>query len=100
MTNEQRGEVVKVSGPLVQARGLAGVRMYEMVRVGDARLFGEVIEIRGEVVSIQVYEETEGIGPGQPVFRTGQPLSVELGPGLIRSIYDGVQRPLDKLVEQ
>jgi len=100
MTNEQRGEVVKVSGPLVQARGLAGVRMYEMVRVGEARLFGEVIEIRGEVVSIQVYEETEGIGPGQPVFRTGQPLSVELGPGLIRSIYDGVQRPLDKLVEQ
>jgi len=71
--------------------------MYEMVRVGEARLFGEIIEIRGENYSIQVYEETEGIGPGQPVFRTGEPLSVELGPGLIRSIYDGVQRPLDKL---
>ena len=95
--NEQQGTVVKVSGPLVVARGLPGACMYEMVRVGEARLFGEVIEIRGENLSIQVYEETEGIGPGQPVFRTGEPLSVELGPGLIRSIYDGVQRPLDTL---
>ena len=82
MSNNQ-GEVVKVSGPLVVARGLGGARMYEMVRVGDARLFGEIIEIRGENCSIQVYEETEGIGPGQPVFRTSEPLSVELGPGLI-----------------
>jgi V/A-type H+-transporting ATPase subunit A len=71
--------------------------MYEMVRVGDMRLFGEIIEIRGDEYSIQVYEETEGIGPGQPVFPTGEALSVELGPGLIKSIYDGVQRPLDKL---
>ncbi len=92
-----QGQVVKVSGPLVVARGLAGARMYEMVRVGEARLFGEIIEIRGDEYSIQVYEETEGIGPGQPVWRTGEPLSVELGPGLIRSIYDGVQRPLDAL---
>lgn len=91
------GHVIKVSGPLVVARGLTGVRMYEMVRVGAARLFGEIIEIRGDECSIQVYEETEGIGPGQPVWRTGEPLSVELGPGLIRSIYDGVQRPLDAL---
>jgi V/A-type H+-transporting ATPase subunit A len=92
-----RGEVVKVSGPLVIARGLTGARMYEMVRVGEANLFGEIIEIRSDEYSIQVYEETEGIGPGQPVARTGEPLSVELGPGLIRSIYDGVQRPLNTL---
>ncbi len=96
---ETQGQVVKVSGPLVVAQGLTGVRMYEMVRVGEARLFGEIIEIRGHECSIQVYEETEGIGPGQPVWRTGEPLSVELGPGLIRSIYDGVQRPLDALRE-
>jgi len=96
MDNVQ-GEVVKVSGPLVVARGLTGARMYEMVRVGEMRLFGEIIEIRGDLYSIQVYEETEGIGPGNPVFRTEEPLSVELGPGLIRSIYDGVQRPLDKI---
>jgi V/A-type H+-transporting ATPase subunit A len=91
------GEVVKVSGPLVVARGLSGARMYEMARVGEANLIGEIIEIKGNDYSIQVYEETEGIGPGQPVARTGEPLSVELGPGLIRSIYDGVQRPLDAL---
>jgi V/A-type H+-transporting ATPase subunit A len=96
MSNTQ-GEVVKVSGPLVVARGLANARMYEMVRVGEARLFGEIIEIRSGDCSIQVYEETEGIGPGQPVYRTGEALSVELGPGLIRSIYDGVQRPLNTL---
>lgn len=94
---EIRGEVIKVSGPLVVAKGLTGARMYEMVRVGEDRLFGEIIEIKGDSYSIQVYEETEGIGPGQPVWRTGEPLSVELGPGLIRSIYDGVQRPLDRL---
>ncbi len=96
MSNVQ-GVVVKVSGPLVVARGLENARMYEMVRVGEGRLFGEIIEIRSGDCSIQVYEETEGIGPGQPVFRTEEALSVELGPGLIRSIYDGVQRPLDKL---
>ena len=95
--DENRGEVVKVSGPLVIARGLIGARMFEMVRVGEANLFGEIIEIKGNDYSIQVYEETEGIGPGQPVARTGEPLSVELGPGLIKSIYDGVQRPLDAL---
>src|SRR5512136_1718571 len=94
-----KGEVVKVSGPLVVARGLTGACMYEMARVGDANLFGEIIEIRGDDYSIQVYEETEGIGPGQPVVRTEEPLSVELGPGLIRSIYDGVQRPLDALAK-
>ncbi len=91
------GRVVRVSGPLVVAVGLAGTRMSELVRIGEARLFGEVIEIRGDAYSIQVYEETEGVGPGQPVFATGVPLSVELGPGLIESIYDGVQRPLTVL---
>jgi V/A-type H+-transporting ATPase subunit A len=95
--NSNEGKVVKVSGPLVIASGLVGARMYEMVRVGDANLFGEIIEIKGNDYSIQVYEETEGIGPGQPVARTREPLSVELGPGLIKSIYDGVQRPLDAL---
>jgi len=97
--NENRGEVVRVSGPLVVARGLVGAHMYEMARVGEANLFGEIIEIKRNDYSIQVYEETEGIGPGQPVMRTGEPLSVELGPGLIRSIYDGVQRPLDALAK-
>ncbi len=94
-----KGEVTKVSGPLVVARGLSGARMYEMVRVGELGLFGEIIEIKGDEYSIQTYEETEGIGPGQPVIRTGEPLSVELGPGLIRSIYDGIQRPLDVLAQ-
>ena len=92
-----KGHVIKVSGPLVVARGLAGARMYEMVRVGDLGLFGEIIEIKNDEYSIQTYEETEGIGPGQPVVRTREPLSVELGPGLISSIYDGIQRPLDVL---
>ena len=94
---EAVGEVIKVSGPLVVARNLEGANMYELVRVGVPRLYGEVIEIRGQQVSIQVYEETEGIKPGEPVVRMKMPLSVELGPGLMGSIYDGVQRPLDKL---
>jgi len=93
----KEGKIIRVSGPLVVATGLTGTRMYEMVRVGELRLFGEVIEVRGDEYSIQVYEETEGTGPGDPVFPTGEPLSVELGPGLIAAIYDGVQRPLDVL---
>jgi len=91
------GTVTKVSGPLVVAKGLTGAQMYGMCRVGRLSLFGEIIEIRGDLYSIQVYEETEGVGPGEPVEATGEPLSVELGPGLMRSIYDGVQRPLDKI---
>jgi V/A-type H+-transporting ATPase subunit A len=94
---EAVGEVIKVSGPLVVAHNLEGANMYELVRVGVPRLYGEVIEIRGQQVSIQVYEETEGIKPGEPVVRMKMPLSVELGPGLVGSIYDGVQRPLDQL---
>jgi len=95
--SENRGRVVKVSGPLVVAEGLGTAKMYEMVRVGELNLFGEIIEIESGRFAIQVYEETEGIRPGEPVFATGMPLSVELGPGLIGSIYDGVQRPLDVL---
>ncbi|MCD8138415.1 MAG: V-type ATP synthase subunit A [Planctomycetaceae bacterium] len=97
-TERSTGTIIKVSGPLVVARGLSGSRMFEMVKVGELGLFGEIIEIRGDQYSIQVYEETEDIAPGQPVVPTGVPLSAELGPGLLQSIYDGVQRPLDKLM--
>ncbi len=89
------GTIIKVSGPLVVARGLGGTRIYDMVRVGNYRLFGEVVEIRGDEYFIQVYEETEGLGPGEPVYPTYSAFSVELGPGLIGAIYDGIQRPLD-----
>ncbi|MGE5550288.1 MAG: V-type ATP synthase subunit A [Bacteroidota bacterium] len=89
------GRIIKVSGPLVVAEGLAGAKMFEVVRVSEARLIGEIIELRGDKAWIQVYEETAGLGPGEPVYLTGAPLSVELGPGLIESIYDGIQRPLD-----
>jgi len=83
----------------VVAEGMAGVRMYDVVRVGKMNLIGEIVELRGDRASIQVYEETTGIGPGEPVTDTEAPLSVELGPGLIESIYDGIQRPLNSLVE-
>ena len=91
------GKVVKVSGPLVVAEGIAGAKMYDVVRVGRANLIGEIIEIRGDLCSLQVYEETSGLAPEEPVVSTGQPLAVELGPGLIGSIFDGIQRPLDLL---
>ncbi|HHT9108092.1 MAG TPA: V-type ATP synthase subunit A [Candidatus Wunengus sp. YC63] len=93
MTNN--GTIIKVSGPLVVARGLGGTRIYDMVRVGRYKLFGEVVEIRGDEYFIQVYEETEGLGPGEPVYPTYSAFNVELGPGLIGAIYDGIQRPLD-----
>jgi len=95
-----KGKIVKVSGPLVVAEGLPGVKMYEVMRVGSPGLIGEVIELKENRVSIQVYEETAGLGPGEPVVSTGGPLSVELGPGLMSSIYDGIQRPLDKIREK
>ena len=94
------GTIQKVSGPLVVATGLTGAKMYEIVRVGKERLFGEIVEIRRGKYSIQVYEDTGGLGPGAPVFSTGAALSVELGPGLMASIYDGIQRPLDVLRAQ
>ena len=93
----REGVIKKVAGPLVVARGLDQSGMYEVVRVGKERLFGEIIEIRAGEYSIQVYESTEGIGPGDPVYPTGAPLSVELGPGLIMGIYDGIQRPLEAI---
>ncbi len=96
----QTGKVVRISGPLVVAQALTGAKMYEMVRVGEERLFGEIIEIHNDLYSIQVYEQTEGLQPGDPVEPTGMPLSVELGPGLIARIFDGVQRPLEDLLEE
>ena len=92
------GSVVKVSGPLVVAEGLQDANMYDVVRVGPQRLIGEIIEMRGDAASIQVYEETSGLGPGAVVETTGAPLSVELGPGMIENIYDGIQRPLEKIM--
>ncbi|NLH42596.1 MAG: V-type ATP synthase subunit A [Planctomycetes bacterium] len=99
MTEKRQGRVMKVAGPVVVAEGMAGARMYDVVRVGALNLIGEIVEFRGDRASIQVYEETTGIGPGEPVLDTEAPLSVELGPGLIESIYDGIQRPLDALVK-
>jgi len=94
------GRIVKVSGPLIVAKGMADAKMYDVCRVSEKELIGEVIELRGEMASIQVYEETSGLGPGEPVESTGDPLSVELGPGLIESIFDGIQRPLDEIRRQ
>src|SRR5512136_3468510 len=94
-----QGRILKVAGPLVVAEGMPEARMYDVVYVSDYRLIGEIIEIKGDRASIQVYEETGGLGPGDPVYSTGEPLSVELGPGLLSSIYDGIQRPLDKVRE-
>ncbi len=93
------GKIVKVSGPLIIAEGMAQCKMFDVVQVSDKKLIGEVIELRGDKASIQVYEETSGLGPGENVYSTGAPLSVELGPGLIEGIYDGIQRPLEKLRE-
>jgi len=96
--SEENGVIYRISGPVVTAIGIAP-RMYEVVRVGNEGLMGEVIELHGDQSVIQVYEETSGIKPGEPVIRTGQTLSVQLGPGLLTQIYDGIQRPLPKLEE-
>ena len=97
MSETREGKIVKVAGPVVVAEGMAGARMYDVVRVGKLSLIGEIVELKGDSASIQVYEETTGLGPGEPVVDTEAPLSVELGPGLIESIYDGIQRPLNLL---
>jgi V/A-type H+-transporting ATPase subunit A len=93
------GVIVKVAGPLVVADKMSDAKMFDVVKVGEKGLVGEIIEIKGDKASIQVYEETGGIGPGETVVSTGMPLSVELGPGIIASIYDGIQRPLDVIKE-
>ena len=93
-----KGVIRKVAGPLVIAEGMRDANMFDVVRVSSQRLIGEIIEIHGGDASIQVYEETSGLGPGEPVESTGEPMSVELGPGLIGSIYDGIQRPLDAIM--
>ena len=94
-----KGVIKKVAGPLVIAEGMRDANMFDVVRVSEQRLIGEIIEIHGDKASVQVYEETSGLGPGEPVESTGVPMSVELGPGLIGSIYDGIQRPLDAIME-
>lgn len=97
---EDVGRILKVSGPLVVAEGMSTSRMYDVVKVSEKRLVGEIIGLEGERASIQVYEDTGGIGPGEPVYPTHEPLSVELGPGLIEAIYDGIQRPLSEISEK
>ena len=94
-----KGTIKKVAGPLVIADGMRDANMFDVVRVSEQRLIGEIIEIHGDQASIQVYEETSGLKPGEPVESTGAPLSVELGPGLISSIYDGIQRPLEEIMK-
>ena len=95
----QIGKIVKVSGPLILAENMSDASIQDICHVGDLGVIGEIIEMRGDVASIQVYEETTGIGPGEPVISTGEPLSVELAPGLIAEMFDGIQRPLDTFQE-
>lgn len=96
----EAGKIVKVAGPLVVAEGMPDARMYDVVKVSSQELIGEIVEIKGDLVSIQVYEETGGLGPGDPVITTGAPLAVELGPGIMEGIYDGIQRPLALIYEE
>mgnify|MGYP000288938957 CR=1 FL=1 len=100
MPMEQPGTITRVSGPIVQAKDLGDALMYEVVEVSPLRLIGEVIRLRGDLATIQVYEDTTGVKPGQPVYRTGAPLSLSLGPGLVGNIYDGIQRPLPAIALQ
>ncbi|MFQ6135446.1 MAG: V-type ATP synthase subunit A, partial [Nitrososphaerales archaeon] len=95
-----KGKIVWISGPAVKAEGMAESKMHETVEVGEDRLVGEIIRLTGDVAFIQVYESTSGLKPGEPVFGTGQPLSVTLGPGMMGKIYDGLQRPLDDIAQK
>lgn len=94
-----KGTIIKIAGPLVIASGMRDANMYDVCRVSKQRLIGEIIEMHGDEASIQVYEETSGLKPGEEVESSEAPLSVELGPGLIESIYDGIQRPLDDIMK-
>ena len=93
------GEIVRVTGPLVRANGMSSAKLYELVKVSEEKLLGEIIELNGDIASIQVYEDTTGVGPGDSVYRTGKTMSAALAPGLLESIYDGVQRPLKAIEE-
>src|SRR5437899_11121059 len=94
------GKVARVAGPVIVAEGMLGAQMYEVVRVGDQGLIGEIIKIDGENATVKAYEETAGLRPGEKVERTGKPRSIELGPGILGQIYDGFHRPLPDLYEQ
>ena len=100
MQTEKVGTIYKVAGPLIVATGMRDVHMYDVVRVGEAKLIGEIIELRDDKASIEVYEDTGGIGPGEPVYFTGEPLVAELAPGLIEGIYDGIERPLTEIYKK
>ena len=95
-----KGKIVSVAGPVVKAKGMKGAKMYDLVKVGEEELVGEIIELKEDRATIQVYEDTTGLKPGEPVINTGMPLAVELAPGLLASIYDGIQRPLPKIMER
>jgi V/A-type H+/Na+-transporting ATPase subunit A len=97
---DKEGKIIKVAGPLVVASGMSGAKMYEVVKVSDMKLVGEIIRLQGDLAYIQVYEDTAGLGPGEPVHRTGTPLAVTLGPGMLTSFYDGIQRPLQGLEKE
>jgi V-type H+-transporting ATPase subunit A len=100
MASEGDGQILSVSGPVVVAEKMAGAAMYELVRVGTLKLIGEIIRLDGDTATIQVYEETSGLTVGDPVTRTGKPLSVQLGPGIMNQIFDGIQRPLEVIQKQ
>jgi len=95
-----KGKVISVAGPVVKAKGMEGAKMYDLVKVGEEKLVGEIIELKGNVATIQVYEDTTGLKPGDAVINTGMPLAVELAPGLLAGIYDGIQRPLPKIMDR
>ena len=97
---EDLGRVLKVAGPLVVAQNMSGTKMFEVVRIGWEKLVGEIIKLDGDTASIQVYEDTAGLTVGDPVMKTGKPLALELGPGIVNNIFDGIQRPLERIYDE